>query len=267
MCVWLRVWLRVFAFVYELRMEGIACLLISACVSAPVCLYLYAFLSLSHLSSVSPFLSFVSFFLGISPSPFSLSLACKQHTHTCTHVFSLSLSLSPSRFLFLSLSQLAIMRWLGLIESLHTCECVTSHVWMSHVTHLWMSHVSHLNGSCHTSEWVTSRIWMSHVTHLNDSCHTSEWVMSHIWMIHVTHPNEWCYTHECVMSHKNTDRKELAMGLFGLEIWLHPKELQTLLDILDEVFTCVTDMSVTHDYSFKCSIWLIHTCDVTYSYE
>ena len=31
------------------------------------------------------------------------------------------------------------------------------------------------------------------------------------------------------------DRKELAMGLFALEIWLHPKELQCLLDILDEV--------------------------------
>ena len=25
------------------------------------------------------------------------------------------------------------------------------------------------------------------------------------------------------------------MGLFALEIWLHPKELQCLLDILDEV--------------------------------
>jgi len=56
------------------------------------------------------------------------------------------------------------------------CECVMSHVWLSHVKHvgvtchIWMSHVTfhyecgtlHMNESCHT--------WMSHVTY--------EWVMS-----------------------------------------------------------------------------------------
>jgi len=125
------------------------------------------------------------------------------------------------------------------------------------MSHVWMSHVTHPNESRHASGWVMSHIWMSHVSHLNDPRHTSEWLMWHTWM---------CVWHECGMSHKHTDRKELAMGLFGLEIWLHPKELQTLLDILDEVFTCVTDLRVTHDYSFKCFIWLIHTCDVTYSY-
>jgi len=30
------------------------------------------------------------------------------------------------------------------------------------------------------------------------------------------------------------DRKELAVGLFGLGIWLHPAELAALLDALDE---------------------------------
>ena len=73
------------------------------------------------------------------------------------------------------------------------CECVMSHMWMSHVTHV--------NESCHTCEWVMSHIWMSHVTYMNESCHTYEWVMSHIWMSHVTHTNESCHTYEWVMSH------------------------------------------------------------------
>ena len=30
------------------------------------------------------------------------------------------------------------------------------------------------------------------------------------------------------------DRKELATGLFSLGIWLHPKELECLLGILDK---------------------------------
>jgi hypothetical protein len=41
--------------------------------------------------------------------------------------------------------------------------------------------------------------------------------------------------HAAAHNGADADRKELAMGLFGLGIWLHPKELQCLLDILDKV--------------------------------
>jgi len=91
----------------------------------------------------------------------------------------------------------------------HTCEWVTSHI--------WMSHVRHTNESCHTCEsWVMSHMCMSHVTHANESCHTDEWVMSyfvneschtygwvlsHIWKSHVTHIDESCHTCEWVFDH------------------------------------------------------------------
>jgi len=47
----------------------------------------------------------------------------------------------------------------------------------------------------------------------------------------------WCASRQHAAAHNgpDADRKELAMGLFGLGIWLHPKELQCLLDILDKV--------------------------------
>ena len=100
-------------------------------------------------------------------------------------------------------------------ESRHTCEWVTSHMWMSHVTHvneschtcewvmsrMWMSRVTHVNESCHKCEWVMSHTWLSHVTHVNESCHTFEWVMSRMWMSHVAHVNKPCHRCEWVISH------------------------------------------------------------------
>jgi len=47
-------------------------------------------------------------------------------------------------------------------ESCHTYECVTSWVWISHVT--YVCHGTHVNESY---EWVTSHIWMSDITHMN----------------------------------------------------------------------------------------------------
>ena len=112
-------------------------------------------------------------------------------------------------------------------------SCVMSHIWTSHVTQIWMRHecldvwqrsrVTHMNESCHTCEWVTSHMWMSHLTHMNashiatsqvnvthinesvtlinESSHTYQLVMSHIWMSHVTYLNESCHTNQWVMSH------------------------------------------------------------------
>ena len=81
-----------------------------------------------------------------------------------------------------------------------TCQCVTAHIWMSHVTHM--------KESCHTNEWVMSDIWMSHVTYMNESQHTYEWVMSHMheWTSRVT----WtcarasCVTVQHTATHCNT---------------------------------------------------------------
>ena len=104
--------------------------------------------------------------------------------------------------------------------SIHTCECVMSYIWMSHVTrlnesyrtwHTWETH-AHTHEqrllsphstrlTSHTYEWVMSHIWMSHVTHMNESCHTYECVGSHMWMNHVTHVDESYHTCEWVMSH------------------------------------------------------------------
>jgi len=66
-----------------------------------------------------------------------------------------------------------------------THECVTSHVWMCHVTRM--------NASRHTYECVTSHVWMCHVTRMNASRHTYECVTSHVWMRHVSHMS---HTHE-----------------------------------------------------------------------
>jgi len=72
-------------------------------------------------------------------------------------------------------------------ESCHTCKCVMSHMWMSHVTHV--------NVSCHVMSHMTS------FTHVNVSCHTCEWVMSHMWMRHVTQAD---HTHTHVHTHTYT---------------------------------------------------------------
>jgi len=70
-------------------------------------------------------------------------------------------------------------------ELRHTCEWVTSHLWMSYVTPV--------NESRHTCEWVTSHLWMSHVTPVNESRHSCEWVTSHLWMSHVTPVHAPCH--------------------------------------------------------------------------
>jgi len=91
--------------------------------------------------------------------------------------------------------------------------CVTSHIWMSHVTHTWqwrcMSHVCIICFMSHTYEWV-----MSH-THGNWNVSLSrmmndEWDASHIWMCRVTriilchtHMNQSCHSHMAVEMHES----------------------------------------------------------------
>jgi len=81
-------------------------------------------------------------------------------------------------------------------ESRHTCEWVTSHIWMSHFTHM--------NESRHTYEWVMPQIWMSHGIHKNESRDIWEWVTWHMGMSHVTYENESCDIWEWVTWHFRT---------------------------------------------------------------
>jgi len=85
----------------------------------------------------------------------------------------------------------------------HMSHTHTCHTGVTCLVHMWQAsfNVRHdssiydiMDASCHTYECVTSHIWMSHVTRMNDSCHTYEWGMSHIewfmshlWMRHVSH--------------------------------------------------------------------------------
>ena len=50
-----------------------------------------------------------------------------------------------------------------------------------------MSHTTRVNGSRHTCERVTSQVWMSHVTGVNESRHRCEWVTSQVLMSHDSH--------------------------------------------------------------------------------
>jgi len=86
-------------------------------------------------------------------------------------------------------------------ESCHANRFVMSRIWMSHVTHLTalvMGHVTYTEESQWTHVWVMSCIWISQVTHLttpkNESCYTHRWVMSRIWGSHTTHMGESCHT-------------------------------------------------------------------------
>jgi len=91
----------------------------------------------------------------------------------------------------------ALMSHIWMNGSCHTSECVTSHMWTDGwlcyqaplwvMSHIWMSHVTHMNESCHIYEWVTSHIWMSHVTHMNASCHTGELTDSFVTMALMSH--------------------------------------------------------------------------------
>jgi len=49
------------------------------------------------------------------------------------------------------------------------CECVTSHIWMRHVTRM--------DASCHTYERVMSRVSMCRVIHVSISWHAYNYVM------------------------------------------------------------------------------------------
>ena len=64
----------------------------------------------------------------------------------------------------------------------HTCEQVSQHISMRHVTHIYIKH---------TYECVTSHMWTSHVTYINKSCHTYQSVTSHIWTSLVTGVEVW----------------------------------------------------------------------------
>ena len=84
--------------------------------------------------------------------------------------------------------------------------CVTSHIWMSHVTHTWqwrcMSHVCIICFMSHT--------WMGHVTHTWQlkcvAIKNDEW-----WMRRVTHMNVSCHTHN-FMSHTYESIMSLTHG-------------------------------------------------------
>jgi len=90
-------------------------------------------------------------------------------------------------------------------ESRHTYECVTSHVWMSHVSH---SNTAAAASGCmswctlrrctlrrctlHSAAHVHKSRVTSHVCTSHESRYTWEWVMSH-----VRHVNEsWVISHE-----------------------------------------------------------------------
>jgi len=120
-----------------------------------------------------------------------------------------------------------------IIESRHTYECVTPHIWMWRGTHvnesrhtitvstlepsrnldfldIWMSYVTHMNESCHPYEWVMSQIKSvtSHVCSVYSGTInkpwmflTYDWVTLPIRMSNVTHVNESCHTYEWVASH------------------------------------------------------------------
>jgi len=78
----------------------------------------------------------------------------------------------------------------SMIESWHTHDRVTMHMWLSHVPpmsrHVIESHNTY--GSTHPTTRQRLRWWvsMSHVPHMNESCHTHDQVMPHIWLGFVT---------------------------------------------------------------------------------
>jgi len=62
----------------------------------------------------------------------------------------------------------------------HVCGYWLGGRMMSRVmSHMWMHHVTHVHSSCHTCECVSSHMWM-HVARVNASCHIHEWVVSHV---------------------------------------------------------------------------------------
>ena len=95
------------------------------------------------------------------------------------------------------------MTWL-----IHTCAMTHAHVWYDESMNRHTSArlvVTHAHESYHTCEWVTSRMWMRHVTQVNASYHAyttdtpahdampknqlyalSEWVMSHEYNRHTS---------------------------------------------------------------------------------
>ena len=100
---------------------------------------------------------------------------------------------------------------------------------------IWISHATHMNESCHTYEWDMSHIRMSHVTHMNQPWHTYEWVMSHVWMSHVLHvPLLIFIWHDSFM-------------FVSVVRWL--------------IYMCDKQTSDSVHMA-----WLIHMCNMTYSY-
>ena len=103
-----------------------------------------------------------------------------------------------------------------------TCECVMSHIRMSHVSH---TNEARVNVSClHTEHKKTIQRHTCDVVNTSQSCLTYKWVIPHIWMRHVgrvnvlcvhtehkriiqrhtygaVNTNESCLTYEWVMSH------------------------------------------------------------------
>jgi len=70
--------------------------------------------------------------------------------------------------------------------SCHIYGCVTSHVWMSHVTHCCARHMS---------RDLTSQIWTSLVTYTDASCRTYVWPHTYVSHSRVSFTNESCHTY------------------------------------------------------------------------
>jgi hypothetical protein len=53
------------------------------------------------------------------------------------------------------------------------------------------------------------------------------------------------------------DSKEMAMGLFRLGVWLHPKELRALIDVLNSV-SCLTVKLLSFLFDLLCCPFLAY---------
>jgi len=124
-----------------------------------------------------------------------------------------------------------------------------------------------MNESCHTCEWVTAHTWMSHVTHMNE---WQDLFRSATWLIHVcgmTHSYVWhdsfiCVAwliHMCGMTHSYVWHDS-----FICVAWLIHICGMTHSYVWHDSFVCVIHSYVWHDSCIRLA-WLLHVCDMTHS--
>jgi len=129
--------------------------------------------------------------------------------------------------------------WMRLVthlhESRHTYECVTSHIWMSHIKYVWVSLASSTEDGmcvcvcvcvCVTYKCASAHIWMSFGTnknepHKNEQRYTNTYTSSvrdlcwpmttwHIRTCHIPHMNESDHTYEWISAHYECGTQEWA---------------------------------------------------------